>query len=40
VEVEVRNYLAQPLERFSMIVMSWFAVAVIVALIILKISAI
>ena len=38
VEVEVKNYLDHPLERLSMIVMSWFAVLVIIAVIILKVS--
>jgi len=38
VEVEVKNYLDHPLERLSMIVMSWVAVLVIIAVIILKVS--
>lgn len=38
VEEEVKKYLNEPLERLSLIVMSWIAVAVIVAIIISKIS--
>ena len=37
-EVEVKNYLNQPRERLSLIVMSWVAVGVIIAVIILKVS--
>jgi hypothetical protein len=40
VEVEVINYLDNPLERLSLIVMSWVAVLVIAAVIILKLSGI
>jgi hypothetical protein len=40
VEVEVKNYLDHPVERFSLIVMSWLAVLIIVAIIILKVSGI
>lgn len=38
VEVEVKTYLDHPLERLSMIVMSWIAALVIMAIIILKVS--
>ncbi|MEQ8163350.1 MAG: hypothetical protein ABRQ34_07495, partial [Smithellaceae bacterium] len=38
VEVEVVRYLEQPLERLSMIVMSWIAAGIIIGVIILKIS--
>ena len=38
VEVEVKRYLEQPVERFSLIVMSWVAVAIITGVIILKVS--
>jgi len=38
VEAEVKNYLDHPSERFSLIVMSWFVVLLIVAVIILKVS--
>jgi hypothetical protein len=38
VEVEVINYLDNPLERLSLIVMSWVAVLVIAAVIISKLS--
>jgi hypothetical protein len=37
VEVEVTNYLEQPIERLSLIVMSWVTVIVISIIIILKI---
>ena len=37
VEVEVTNYLEHPIERLSLIVMSWFAVIVISIIIILKV---
>lgn len=40
VEVEVKNYLDHPVERFSLIVMSWLAVGIIVGLILLKVSGI
>jgi hypothetical protein len=40
IEVEVKNYLDNPVERLSLIVMSWVAVFIIVALIIIKISGI
>jgi hypothetical protein len=40
VEKEVKTYLAHPVERLSMIVMSWIAVLVLVALIILKVTVI
>jgi DNA topoisomerase IA len=40
VEEEVKTYLAHPVERLSMIVMSWIAVLVLVALIILKVAVI
>jgi len=35
VEPEVENYLKRPVERFSLIVMSWISVVVIIAIIIL-----
>ena len=38
VEVEVKKYLDHPLERLALIVMSWVAVVVIVATIILRVS--
>ena len=38
VEVEVKNYLNHPLERLSLIVMSWVAVLIIIAVIISKVS--
>lgn len=38
VEVEVINYLNKPLERLSLIVMSWIAVGIIIAVIISKLS--
>ena len=38
VEIEVRNYLDHPVERHSLIVICWVTVAVIMALIILKLS--
>ncbi len=38
VEVEVKKYLDHPLERLSLIVMSWVAVGIIIGVIILKIS--
>ena len=38
VEVEVKKYLDHPLERLSLIVMSWVAVVIIIGVIILKIS--
>jgi hypothetical protein len=37
VEVEVKNYLDHPVERFALIVMSWLAVVIIVGIIILKV---
>jgi hypothetical protein len=37
VEVEVKKYLDYPLERLALIVMSWVAVVVIIAAIILKV---
>ena len=40
VEKEVKTYLAHPVERLSMIVMSWIAVLVLVVLIILKVTVI
>jgi hypothetical protein len=40
VEVEVKNYLDHPLERLSLIVMSWVAVGIIVGVIILRVSGI
>jgi hypothetical protein len=40
VEKEVKTYLAHPVERLSMIVMSWIAVLVLVALISLKVTVI
>jgi hypothetical protein len=40
VEVEVKNYLDQPVERFSLIVMSWLAVVIIAGIIMLKVSGI
>ena len=36
VEVEVTNYLEHPIERLSLIVMSWVAVIVISIIILLK----
>jgi len=36
--MEVVRYLEQPLERLSMIVMSWIAAGIIIGVIILKIS--
>ena len=38
VEIEVKNYLDHPVERLSLIIMSWMAVLVIIAVIILKFS--
>lgn len=38
VEIEVKNYLNHPVERLSLIVMSWIAVLIIIAVIILKFS--
>lgn len=38
VEVEVKKYLDHPLERLALIVMSWVAVGVIIAAIILRVS--
>ncbi|MEN6331570.1 MAG: hypothetical protein ABFD57_06255 [Smithella sp.] len=38
VEVEVKRYLEQPLERLSLIVMSWVAVGIIIGVIVIKIS--
>jgi len=38
VEVEVKKYLDHPLERFALIVMSWVAVLIIIAMIILRVS--
>lgn len=38
VDMEVVRYLEQPLERLSMIVMSWIAAGIIIGVIILKIS--
>jgi len=38
VEIEVKNYLDHPVERLSLIVMSWIAVLIIIAVIILKFS--
>ena len=38
VEVEVKNYLNHPLERLSLIVMSWVAVLIIIAVIISTVS--
>jgi hypothetical protein len=40
VEIEVKNYLNNPVERLSLIVMSWIAVLVIGAIVILKVSGI
>jgi hypothetical protein len=40
VEVEVKNYLDHPIERRSLIVMSWVAVLIIAAVILLKVSGI
>jgi hypothetical protein len=40
VEVEVKNYLNHPLERLSLIIMSWVAAFIIAALITLKLSGI
>lgn len=40
VEAEVRNYLNNPLERLSFIIMSWVAVVIIIAVIILRFSGI
>jgi hypothetical protein len=40
VDAEVKNYLDHPLERFSLMVMSWIAVGIIVGVIILKVSGI
>ncbi|OPY86129.1 MAG: hypothetical protein A4E71_01754 [Smithella sp. PtaU1.Bin162] len=40
VEAEVKNYLNNPLERFSLIIMSWIAVVIVVAVIILRLSGI
>lgn len=37
VEAEVKNYLDHPVERTSLIVMSWIAVLIIVALIVLSV---
>jgi len=37
-ELEVKNYLDHPVERLSLIIMSWMAVLVIIAVIILKFS--
>ena len=37
VEAEVKNYLEHPVERISLIVMSWIAVLIIIAVIILKV---
>jgi hypothetical protein len=38
VEIEVKNYLGHPVERLSLIVTSWIAVLIIIAVIILKFS--
>jgi len=38
VEIEVKNYLDHPVERLSLIVMSWITVLIIIAVIILKFS--
>jgi hypothetical protein len=38
VEGEVKTYLEHPVERLSMVVMSWIAVSVLLALIILKVT--
>jgi hypothetical protein len=38
VEVEVKKYLDHPVERLALIVMSWVAVGIIVATIILRVS--
>jgi hypothetical protein len=38
VEIEVKNYLNNPVERLSLIVMSWIAVLTIGAVIILKVA--
>ncbi len=38
VEIEVKKYLDHPVERLSLIVMSWIAVLIIIAVIILKFS--
>jgi hypothetical protein len=38
VEPEVKTYLDHPLERLALIVMSWFAVLIIIATIILRVS--
>ncbi len=38
VEVEVKNYLDHPMERLALIVMSWVAVGIIVATILLRVS--
>lgn len=39
VEIEVKNYLDHPVERLSLIVMSWIAVLIIITVIILKLTA-
>jgi len=38
VEIEVKNYLDHPVERLFLIVMSWIAVLIIIAVMILKFS--
>jgi len=38
VEAEVKNYLDYPVERFSLIIMSWIAALVILVIIIVKLS--
>jgi hypothetical protein len=38
VEIEVKNYLDHPVERLSLIVMSWITVLILIAVIILKFS--
>lgn len=38
VELEIKKYLDHPVERLALIVMSWFAVGVIIAMIILRVS--
>jgi len=40
VEVEVKNYLNHPVERLSLVIMSWVAAFIIAALITLKLSGI
>jgi hypothetical protein len=40
VEIEVKNYLNNPVERMSLVVMCWIAVFVIGAVVILKVSGI